>query len=339
MARLNPGEADAKQQLAAARHRQGFAIKGKAKSLLQNARMELAAGATILSTLLSGLIFVEVITQKYAGYVILSCCILSVAMLALLYFRVRVKIGATIHLDESMKAYEHTIDLLFRNFVPRGDISLLQTWVPENQEDRNVKKSEPRLREWGESLCAAIRKHRRLAEKRGTITLKALLLGSETVLRNRVRYRWDLAEQAGADYPFRGDDLDKAVAEAKDRIDSTLAGLIRMERTINDSLRESGISCNFHVKVRFYQNTPCGPLYIFGDQAILAGFFDYRWTSDKAPAVRVGSPGSLEWIYFFMQFETIWWLRPKRKEEPAAETDRLYTKSFPSWKTARERFE
>jgi hypothetical protein len=217
------------------------------------------------------------------------------------------KVKVTIHLDLDVlkkDQKEHIIDKEFRKFFPNGDISILQTWIPRAVPQLDVGKS--RIDIWREHLQNAILKHGNKCKK--LIHIRFLLLGSEEVLRNRIRYRWDVAktQKKNNGYPLPESALENALNDAKQSIKKLHNILIEMEKEINKFLEGKDIQTRVRVSIRYYKVTPCGPIYIFGNNVLLAGFYDPRWTSDSAPTIRLENHKSAEWKSFSTQFEDIW---------------------------------
>ncbi|MHC4478035.1 MAG: hypothetical protein ACYTEL_20550 [Planctomycetota bacterium] len=302
---------------------------------IKSAWKEITAVSAFVGVSAGALAALRIITPDIQGVLIIVTITVAAAIAVSIlihrsFKRDLCRVVPTLHLDRDPA--QHTIDLHFKNFLPTGDISILQTWIPESGYVVEERCCPPRIQRWQRYLQDSIVRNYRISKN--PIHLSVLLLGSEDVLRNRIRYRWDLAGKYKS-YPFCDDELEMAVDEAKKRIDSIHNALLELEKGVGKYLADNEIPTTFQVDIRYYRVTPYGPIYIFGDQALLTGFYDPRWTSDRAPAVRLDNPNSAEWIYFSTLFENIWSLKHTHTSEriPPDDETTIYTTHAPAWRT------
>jgi len=326
---MNPAEAD--KRIRATPHTPGAL---NPLNYMKSAWKEISAVASSVGLIASALIALDVITPSIRGIAIIIITTVGAAIgVGVLVFR-RIsteyqRVRPTIHLDRD-SAY-HTIDLHFKEFLPDGDISILQTWIPESRDEPKGSIRTDRIERWQEFLQDAIVGNRATAVE--SIRFKVLLLGSEEVLRNRIRYRWDLAHLYNFKYPLRGKELEEIVIGRKNQIENIHKALLHLEKNIKKYL-EDKVTTDFSVSIRYYRVTPCGPIYIFGKHALLAGFYDHRWTSDRAPAIRLDNAKSAEWVHFQTQFDCIWSLKDPLAplDVPPDNRTTIYTTHTPSWR-------
>jgi len=282
------------------------------KPILRSGIITVITATGFIATVMASFEILKIVTPSTRAIVTIVSVILGLTatliVTATIIRRQIQKTKVTIHLDmeQGEKKKEHIIDEEFKRFVPDGDIWILQTWIP--RVDPPEFPTKPRLDIWREHLQSAILKYGNKCKK--LIRIKVLLLGSEAVLLNRIRYRFDIAQtQNNFSYPLPEEGLINVLRDAKNRIEKVHNKLIEMETNINNFLKEKGIQTCVRVSIRYYKVTPCSPIYIFGNRVLLAGFYDPRWTSDAAPTIRLENQESAEWKSFSTLFDDIWELR------------------------------
>jgi hypothetical protein len=283
----------------------------------------LTASAGLLSLTAAVLRATSIVTDQEAAWIIILIPI--ALLLGLFVYRAPLRDASnarlSIHLDRGIS--EHTIDSTLRRFRPSGEILILQTWIPGF--DLPFDGPPTRDEKWRECIQDSLVGAPRSQEP--SVHMRILLLGSEEVLRNRIRHRADIARAQRASIPMSETVLEHAVEEAKARIDTTATNLLALQKAVKAHIDEHRSEASFQVEIRYYRITPCSPIYIFGSQALLTGFYDHRWTSDRAPAVRLGNPDSAEWVYFKTQFECVWDLTPENGESVTT-----HTTPYPEWR-------
>jgi hypothetical protein len=302
--------------------------------LLKVAWKEIAGVLGFVGALAAALVALGRITPGIHGILVIATLTVFAAVIGgilvnRLIRRERHKVKPTIYLDQVGAL--NTIDDHFKVFEPTGDILILQTWIPQNPPVPKAIDSTARIRKWEAHLIDAVDRYRKDIDR--VIHLKVLLAGSEEILRNRLRFRWDVARDYGApfpstEYPLPEKQLDQVVADKKRHISTIANDLFYLRDNIDKHIYDKqGQRDRFRVLIGYYTVTPCGPLYVFGQKALLAGFYDHRWTSDLAPTIRLDNPNSAEWAHFVTQFECIWQLsrpdpRNEKKSEPTTDHQR-----------------
>ncbi len=309
---------------------------------IKSAWKEIIAVSTFVGLLSYAFVRLNIITPSIEGTVIILTITISAAFAFSILIHRSIKAQfqhaiPTIHLDRDPA--QHTIDLNLKNFIPTGDISILQTWIPESRFETEGYATYNRIKRWQKYIQDSIVNNQNVA--RSNIRLKVLLLGSEEVLRNRLKYRWDISKTYAKnkknekiEYPLSIKCLRDTVNKHKRGIDELHKSLLELEVGVQKYLRQHNVLTDFKVSIRYYRITPCGPIYIFGEKAMLLGFYDHRWTSDRAPAIRIDNSKAVEWLYFSTLFQCIWDLKDPnvRLGVPADNNTTLYTTQSPSWK-------
>lgn len=175
------------------------------------------------------------------------------------------------------------ISKAFRNARPNESIGILQAWIPHGENEQ--------IRQWARDLGSALASFGP-DEK---VDLEIALLGSVALAELRAANRADLG-------PLK-----------ERRSEIAMQYVEHSWQELESFALRTGYPEKVRVRTRFYtQVMPSGPIFVFGNRVLFAGYYLMLRTSDRAPMLEIGSESPLR-RSFREQLGRIWSLPTNRR--------------------------